>query len=336
MSYNDPTDFGSGPRTGSTTPATHANKDPITNEPGAHPVGAGVGAGVGGTIGAVVGAVAGPVGVVSGAALGGALGGVIGKNAAEVINPTTELEYWRSQFDSRPYGFGRRFEDFQPAYHATVEAFKTNPNWSYDHIEGRLRGDWLNRRGASSLEWADVRDASKDAWDRLLQRAQNLTSATHNDSISPARAAEERAAEESNTVVRELNNSIAGYRSAVEKVDNPTYRAALREFVSERERFIAELKPLITQRGETPTDSGSVMGAVQRSWMALTSALGGGDAAIVTACERSEDSVVKAYEDALDSEKLTPQIRDVITRQYTQVRRAHDLVKAWRDQYQVT
>src|SRR3954447_11610765 len=60
--------------------STDSNRDPITGEPGAHPVGAGVGAAVGGAAtGAAAGAVAGPVGAVVGAVAGGVVGGLAGK-----------------------------------------------------------------------------------------------------------------------------------------------------------------------------------------------------------------------------------------------------------------
>ena len=65
------------------------NRDPITGEPGAHPVGTGVGAAAGGiAAGAAVGSVAGPVGTVVGAAVGAVAGGLAGKGVAEKVDPT--------------------------------------------------------------------------------------------------------------------------------------------------------------------------------------------------------------------------------------------------------
>ena len=60
-----------------------ANRDPITNEPGAHPVGTGVGAALGGAAaGAAAGAFGGPVGAVVGGVAGAVAGGLAGKAAA--------------------------------------------------------------------------------------------------------------------------------------------------------------------------------------------------------------------------------------------------------------
>lgn len=59
-----------------------AHLDPITGEPGAHPVGVGVGALGAGAAGAVIGAVLGPIGAVIGAAFGAVAGGLAGKEVA--------------------------------------------------------------------------------------------------------------------------------------------------------------------------------------------------------------------------------------------------------------
>jgi uncharacterized protein (TIGR02271 family) len=65
------------------------NRDPITKEPGAHPIGTGVGAAAAGAAGAAVGSVAGPVGTAVGATAGAVVGGLGGKAVAESFNPTT-------------------------------------------------------------------------------------------------------------------------------------------------------------------------------------------------------------------------------------------------------
>ena len=95
-----------------------ANRDPISGQSGAHPVGTGIGAAGAGTIGAIVGGViGGPIGAVVGSAIGSVAGGLVGKNAAENVNPTVEDEYWQNNYASRPYvEKGQNYEDYQPAY----------------------------------------------------------------------------------------------------------------------------------------------------------------------------------------------------------------------------
>jgi hypothetical protein len=70
-----------------------ANRDPISGEPGAHPLGTGVGAAGAGSIATVIGGVVGgPIGAVVGAVVGSVAGGLAGKGTAESINPTDERQ----------------------------------------------------------------------------------------------------------------------------------------------------------------------------------------------------------------------------------------------------
>lgn len=56
----------------------------------------------------------------------------------------------------------------------------------------------------------------------------------------------------------------------------------------------------------------------------------GDDAAILAECERGEDSAVHQYKEALEEGFASP-IREIISRQYTEVKSAHDRIKMLRD-----
>lgn len=151
----------------------HENRDPLTGEGGAHPVGTGVGAASGGTVGAVVGgAVAGPVGALIGAAVGGLAGGLAGKGVAEAVNPSEEEAFWRSAYNDRPYAKDRSYEDLHPAYQYGWESRGRYQDRIFDQAESDLRSGWEQSRGSSTLAWDDARHASRDAWDRVSQRYQ--------------------------------------------------------------------------------------------------------------------------------------------------------------------
>jgi uncharacterized protein (TIGR02271 family) len=84
-----------------TDPKRDKNADPITGEPGAHPVGTGVGTAVGGAGGAAAGAAAGaaigtagagPIGAGVGVVAGAIIGAALGHGAAEGLNPTNSPE----------------------------------------------------------------------------------------------------------------------------------------------------------------------------------------------------------------------------------------------------
>ena len=149
--------------------ATDTNRDPITGEPGAHPIGTGVGAALGGAAaGAATGTMAGPVGTVVGAALGAIVGGLAGKSVAETIDPSLEDAYWRENFNSRPYvAAGSSYDDYGPAFGYGVASYSRYQGRSFDDLEADLARDWAGARGRSNLDWALARNATRDAWSRV-------------------------------------------------------------------------------------------------------------------------------------------------------------------------
>jgi uncharacterized protein (TIGR02284 family) len=66
--------------------------------------------------------------------------------------------------------------------------------------------------------------------------------------------------------------------------------------------------------------------------MNLKNALGGGEKAILDEAERGEDVAVKSYEKALKAD-LPADLANVVQRQYTQVKQAHDRVRDLRDSW---
>jgi hypothetical protein len=145
------------------------NRDPITGEPGAHPVGTGVGAVTGAAAGAAVGAAGGPVGAVVGGAVGAIVGGLAGHGVAEQVNPTAEDAHWRERYASRDYvEKDRPYEEYQPAYRYGWESRARHPERTWDeHLERDLERGWEKERGASGLDWQEARPATRDAWERL-------------------------------------------------------------------------------------------------------------------------------------------------------------------------
>jgi hypothetical protein len=173
--------------------AKKANRDPLTGEPGAHPVGAGVGAAAGGAAagaalgvagaaiaggvaaGSAIGAAAGPVGVVVGAIAGGVAGGLAGKNVAEQIDPTIEDAYWKEHHQTRSYykpGMSYK-DDYLPAYRYGWEARGTNAGRDYSELEPELRKNWTTSRSRSRLEWEQASLAARDAWEHAGKTSTN-------------------------------------------------------------------------------------------------------------------------------------------------------------------
>lgn len=147
------------------------NEDPLSGEPGAHPVGTGVGAVLGGAAaGAAVGMVAGPIGTLVGTAVGAVAGGLAGKSVAENFDPTVEVDYWRNEYSSRPYfESNREFDDYEPAYQAGLEAYDPKDPAEFALREASAREHWEAKNG-STLRWDKARYAAEDAYTRVRKR----------------------------------------------------------------------------------------------------------------------------------------------------------------------
>ncbi|HEY1771387.1 MAG TPA: hypothetical protein VGG02_14135 [Chthoniobacterales bacterium] len=147
----------------------HENRDPVTGEPGSHPVGTGVGtaggAAAGGAIGAAVG---GPVGAVAGAIIGGVAGAYSGRGVAEAVNPTVEEQYWRENHAAQSYATAEHtYEHFAPAYRVGYEAVAKYPGKDFDEIDDDLALDYQKYQPGSALPWDQVRPATRAAWNKV-------------------------------------------------------------------------------------------------------------------------------------------------------------------------
>jgi len=152
-------------------PQGSRNPDPITDQPGSHPVETGIGAAVGGAAsGMAVGAVAGPVGAAIGAAAGAIAGGLAGKGVGELIDPTTEDNWLRQNFSSRPYvQKGETFENYESAYRYGGQAEAQYRGKSFHDVEHDLSSGWEKMKDKAGMDWDRARHAVKDAYDRTIQ-----------------------------------------------------------------------------------------------------------------------------------------------------------------------
>lgn len=149
---------------------TDLNRDPITNEPGSHPVGTAAGGVSGAAIGATIGAIGGPLGSLIGGAIGAVVGGKAGHEVAEGIDPTGEDNYWReghttTNYYNKDYSYEN---DYQPAYAVGyANRAKYDHNTRFEDVENDLERSWNEVKGKSRLAWADARNAARDAWYRI-------------------------------------------------------------------------------------------------------------------------------------------------------------------------
>ena len=299
-----------------------ANRDPLTNEPGAHPVGTGLGAAMGGAAtGAAVGAMAGPAGAAVGGVVGAVAGGLAGKAAAEALNPTQEDAYWRDAYVREPYYVsGRTYEQYQPAYELGWSSV-TRYDGDFDAIEPRLADDWRARHADSGLSWTDVRPATRAAWDRAA-RVRSAQVVDQDGVISVL-----------NDLLESCRDGEYGFKACAENTDSAELKEIFSRHARECNVAAVELEREVSTRGGDPASGGTVAGALHRGWVSVKTALSTqDDKAVLEECERGEDAAVARYRAALKA-TLPFEVRALIERQAQGARRNHDEVRALRDRF---
>lgn len=138
-------------------------------------------------------------------------------------------------------------------------------------------------------------------------------------------------------LVETLEDGREGFKKTSEKLredGHPGLAAQMMEFSNQRSRFSSELRSYASSAGVDIDEEGSAGGALHRGWISLVDALTGDDPhAVLAAAEAGEDHAVEEYEDALEDETLTSELRDLVAKQADEIRRAHDTVRDLRDQF---
>jgi len=131
-----------------------------------------------------------------------------------------------------------------------------------------------------------------------------------------------------NDLIETCRDGSQGFETAAQHVRDSQLKTLFSRYAKQRQQFAADLEAEANRLGGSAERRGSVAGALHRGWMNLKTAVSANDdAAIVAECERGEDAAKKAYEDVIKAD-LPMAIKSVVQRQYTQVKDAHDSVRA--------
>ena len=317
------------------------NLDPISKEPGSHPVGTGIGAAAGGIAGgAAAGAVAGPAGAVVGGIAGAVAGGMGGKEAAEALDPTAEEAWWRENYTREPYyENSRSFDDYAPAYRLGFLS-RNRTAGTFEERESDLQSQWNTSKERSTLSWPQARVATRAAWDRAgrYERGGYVTGTGAGGSDAAATTVAAAAVDDDEDDIEVLNDLLEscrdgeyGFRECAEHAKAQDLKTIMLRHADECRAGGLELQTLIRQLGGKPDDGGSVSGALHRGWVSVRATLSGySDQAVLNECERGEDAAVARYRKALKA-NLPSAIRAVVERQAQGAQRNHDQIKALRD-----
>ena len=310
------------------------NRDPITDEAGAHPVGTGIGATGGAVAGATVGAIGGPIGMAVGGVVGAVVGGLAGKAAAEAVNPTVEEAYWRDNYSREPYyESGRKFDEYAPAYRLGVTGRTRYADWN--QAETSMASEWETARGGSSLSWPQAKNASRAAWNRVDTTLRTGGAAA---AVGAAQSAGNMSGDTGDVIdaLQDLTECCKdgeyGFRACAEQAKRPDLKSMFLQRADDCRGAAQELNEQIRSLGGTPEEHGSAAGALHRGWVAVKATLSTyDDKAVLEECERGEDNAKARYAKAM-KQPLPAAIKLVVERQVQGLQRNHDQIKKLRDE----
>jgi uncharacterized protein (TIGR02284 family) len=119
-----------------------------------------------------------------------------------------------------------------------------------------------------------------------------------------------------------------GFLFATAHVEDASLKSLFLDLATQRARFADELLPHAERLGGGTAGDGSKAGALHRGWMTLKSVVSNDqDRTIIEEAERGEEAAVAAYKDALEG-MLPPTVRELVERQYAEIRTSLDCVKA--------
>jgi uncharacterized protein (TIGR02284 family) len=132
-------------------------------------------------------------------------------------------------------------------------------------------------------------------------------------------------------VIESLIDGHQGFLKMGEHLKDETLKKYFFAESLKRSQFRGELETMLHTTGDhDPKESGSVSGALHRTWGDIKAHLGGGDHTILETAEQGEDAAKKAYKEALQKDLPLP-VKQLLTTQYAHIQKSHDYVKAARD-----
>ena len=88
-----------------------------------------------------------------------------------------EDTYWRENYRTRPYASsgGRDYDYYQPGYRYGYDAANRYRNRNWDDVESDLARDWNAYQYRGNSTWEQVKDAVRDAWNRMTSSRPAIT-----------------------------------------------------------------------------------------------------------------------------------------------------------------
>lgn len=103
-----------------------------------------------------------------------------------------------------------------------------------------------------------------------------------------------------------LIDSRDGYQQAAERADSPFVKGVIAEMIDRRTTNAAQIRQFLAGLGHTPSDDGSTLASAHRAFLGLKDSMtGAGDEAILNEIVRGEETLVDAYDKAIEAAGVT-------------------------------
>ena len=131
-----------------------------------------------------------------------------------------------------------------------------------------------------------------------------------------------------NDLIETCRDGQKGFQAAADGVANGELKSLFLEYSRQRASFVGELQDEVRRLGGDPQQTGSIAATLHRGWIDIKSAVTGEDeAAVISECERGEESAVENYREALGAD-LPTNVRAIVERQFSQIKSARDRISA--------
>lgn len=100
-------------------------------------------------------------------------------------------------------------------------------------------------------------------------------------------------------------DAIAAYKAAIDRIENPTYKSKLLEFMADHERHVSEFGGVIRKQGGTPPDSGDFKQILTAGKVKIADMVGD-DKTILKAMKANEEVTNAKYESMVQDKFPAP------------------------------
>jgi uncharacterized protein (TIGR02284 family) len=139
-----------------------------------------------------------------------------------------------------------------------------------------------------------------------------------------------------NDLIQINNDRITGYERALKELkdESSDLRVLFEGYIDQSRNIRNQLGTEVQALHGKMDDGTTASGKIYRAWMDVKAAFTGKDRqTVLENCEFGEDAAQKAYRSALNTEGVPAYLSQLISKQQEELKKAHDEVKALRDEH---